>query len=122
MWGLLKGAFAEKALQDQEGIIHSYVDLLVSHLRDKASSSNSFDVVDWFNYTTFDIIADLGFSEPFDCLINSAYHPWVSMLFDSLRFSVLAAAALYYPLVETTLMTLVPRIEREHQGPSSAVC
>ena len=114
MRGLLKGAFTERALQDQESVIQSYVDLLISSLHDKASSGVSVDMVDWFNYTTFDIVGDLGFGEPFDCLGNSAYHPWVSMIFDSLRVYVLAAATRYYPLVEIILMRLVPKKVREN--------
>lgn len=99
MNGLLKRAFTEKALQDQEYIIQSYVNLLVSSLREKTSSGTSINMVDWFNYVTFDIIGDLGFGEPFDCLKNTAYHPWVSMVFYARRMFGFAAATRFYPLV-----------------------
>lgn len=35
---------------------------------------------------TFDIIGHLAFDEPFDCLKESVYHPWVSSIFSSFRF------------------------------------
>ncbi|KAL1854027.1 hypothetical protein VTK73DRAFT_8826 [Phialemonium thermophilum] len=36
-----------------------------------------FDMTQWYNWTTFDIIGDLAFGEPFGCLENATYHPWV---------------------------------------------
>lgn len=35
---------------------------------------------EWFNWTTFDVIGDLGFGSSFGCLKNSAYHPWVQLI------------------------------------------
>lgn len=107
--GVLKGVFTEKALQDQESIIQSYVDLLISTLRDKASFGSPVDMVEWFNYTTFDIIGDLGFGEPFDCLRHSAYHPWVSMALDFFKYYALASAVRYYPLLEIVSMKMLPK-------------
>lgn len=34
----------------------------------------------WFNFATFDIIGDLAFGEPFNCLAESRYHPWVDAI------------------------------------------
>lgn len=39
----------------------------------------------WYNWTTFDVIGDLAFGEPFGCLENSSYHPWVSLVFGSVK-------------------------------------
>ncbi|KAK1954620.1 cytochrome P450 [Colletotrichum sublineola] len=39
------------------------------------SAHGPVDVVKWFNYTTFDIIGDLSFGEPFGCLDDETYHP-----------------------------------------------
>lgn len=107
MLDLLNEAFTEKALHNQEHLIQFYVNLLISRLREKASSD--INVVDWFSYMTFDIIGDLAFGEPFDCLKNSVYHPWVSMIFDAIKLYSLAAATRYYPLVEKALMILLPK-------------
>ena len=116
MLGILNEAFTEKALQNQESIVQFYVDLLISRLRERASSD--INVVDWFNYMTFDVIGDLAFGESFNSLKNSVYHPWVSMIFDSLKMYSLAAATRYYPLVEKVSMMLLPtsleRRARDH--------
>ncbi|KAF7586588.1 hypothetical protein BBP40_008645 [Aspergillus hancockii] len=88
---LLSHAFSEKALREQEPILQSYVDLLVRRLHD--SVSGPVDMTEWYNYTTFDIIGDLAFGEPFNCLQESHYHQWVKAVFLSMK-----AGALLQPL------------------------
>jgi cytochrome P450 len=81
--GMSRG-FSEKSMQDQEPIIGQYVDLLITRLRDHCAENDegerkprALDMTAWYNYTTFDIIGDLAFGEPFGCLENAAYHAWV---------------------------------------------
>lgn len=50
------------------------------------------DLMSWYNFATFDIIADLTFGEPFYCLRDSDYHPWVRMVFDNVRATSRARA------------------------------
>ncbi|KAL7929313.1 cytochrome P450 [Trichoderma chlorosporum] len=54
--------FSHQAMLDQEPIINK-----------------------WYNYTTFDIIGDLAFGEPFYCLEKSDYHPWVALIFSGVN-------------------------------------
>lgn len=44
------------------------------------------DMVSWYNWTTFDIIGDLAFGEPFGCLEKAEYDPWVDAVGKSVRF------------------------------------
>ena len=37
-------------------------------------------MVKWLEFVTFDIIGDLAFSTQFECVQNSEYHPWPSLL------------------------------------------
>lgn len=50
-------AFSEKALKEQEPLITSYVDKLISRLHERAGSAETatLDLVRWYNYTTFDV-------------------------------------------------------------------
>jgi cytochrome P450 len=92
----LSHAFSDKALRGQESLIMSYVDLLVHKLSEHAEAGNSVDIMRWYNYTTFDIIADLSFGEPLYCLRDSEYHMWVNMVFLSLKgIPVIAIRAKY---------------------------
>ena len=87
---LISHAFSEKALRDQEPLIQMYVDLLVQRL--KETGSKPTDLVSWYNFTTFDLIGDLAFGEPFDCLRDSSYKAWVAMIFQSIKAAVTAAS------------------------------
>ncbi|RWA09278.1 hypothetical protein EKO27_g5848 [Xylaria grammica] len=120
----LAPAFTLRALRAQEPILHQYVNLLVeklTQLASDASSSNEtteFDIAPWFNYITFDIFGDLGFGESFNCLQNSRYHPWIALLFNSVKAASFVAAARFYPLVEFLLLKIIPpslkKMQRDH--------
>ncbi|KAJ5720735.1 Cytochrome monooxygenase lcsI [Penicillium malachiteum] len=117
--GLLSHAFSEKSLREQEELIQSYADLLVSRLNEEMlTSRNIFDLSRWYNYTTFDIIGDLAYGEPFDCLKNSEYHPWVSMVSRTSKGSALLRAASLYPWLAPVVKASLPqetmRLRREH--------
>lgn len=98
---LLAHAFSDKTLREQEPLIGLYVDLLVNRLYDQMSgpSRGKVDMVKWYNFTTFDIIGDLSFGEPFNCLENDRYHSWVSMVFQGLKGGTLLVAASHYPWI-----------------------
>jgi hypothetical protein len=51
---MLAHAFSEKSLRAQEGLIKGYVDLLMERLRERGGQV--VDMVQWFNYTTFDVM------------------------------------------------------------------
>ena len=42
-------------------------------------------MVDWYTWTTFDLIGDLAFGEPFNCLKDVATHPWIESLFGNIK-------------------------------------
>lgn len=78
----------------------------------------NIDMAPWFNFTTFDVFGDLGFGESFDCLENSRYHPWVALLFNSVKAASFVAAVRFYPLLEWILMKFIPaslkKMQRKH--------
>lgn len=80
----LSHAFSDKALRSQEPLIMGYVDLLIHRLQELAEQAKEVDIMRWYNYTTFDIIADLSFGEPLYCLRDSREHKWVGMVFKSI--------------------------------------
>ncbi|KAF4761614.1 hypothetical protein N7455_002375 [Penicillium solitum] len=107
---LLSHAFSEKALREQEGLVQSYVDMLVERLKEVVSSSKeTVDMSQWYNFTTFDIIGDLAFGEPFDCLRESQYHPWVKIVFVSMKVMALSRPLLVYPFLAPIVRRLLPK-------------
>ncbi|TGO29072.1 hypothetical protein BPAE_0019g00470 [Botrytis paeoniae] len=111
----MERAFTERAVGSQEGMIGMYVDLLITRLQDlvqeNADTAESvvMGIVRWYGFFTFDLIGDLGFGESFKCLESEEYHPWVSMIFDSLRVATYRASLRYYPGLSWMLAYFVPK-------------
>lgn len=109
---LLHHGFTPRALKMQEPILQKYVGLLVEQMSERSKETPDggvIDIVPWFSYTTFDIFGDLGFGESFDCLQHSRYHPWIALLFNSVKAARFVIAARFYPWVEKILMMLIPK-------------
>jgi len=105
-------AFSDKAVKLQEPIIKQYVDLLIEKLHQSVKQNKderpTVDIVRWLNFTTFDIVSDLGWGESFDCLEKQNYHPWITVI---LQFQALlmAAALKYYPILATLVSYITPK-------------
>ncbi|TQV99045.1 cytochrome P450 3A17 [Cordyceps javanica] len=78
-------AFSASALAEQEATVTQYVDMLLDKLHQLEKGGDQFDIIPWLNFTTFDIIGDLAFSDSFGSLANNAYHPWVLSIFQGIR-------------------------------------
>ncbi|OHW89503.1 cytochrome p450 [Colletotrichum incanum] len=105
----LSHGFSAQSMFEQESIIKGYVDLLIQKLHEKcAGGPEALDMVSWYNWTTFDVIGDLAFGEPFHCLEDSDYHPWVKLIFEGVKGGAFKMNARRYPLVERLLMKFVP--------------
>lgn len=118
---LVAHAFSEKALREQEPLMKGYIDLFIQRLRENCDNGkNKFDIVSWYNWTTFDLIGDLMFGEPFDCLADMNYHPWVRILFESIKAATIFSTTSLFPGAQTVIMALAPKklIETRdyHQG------
>jgi cytochrome P450 len=109
-------AFTERAVRAQEPIIQNYVGSLILNLRKTvAEGSGVVDIVRWYAFVAFDLVGDLGFGESFDCLQHTEFHPWVSMIFNSLRAATYRASLRYYPSLDWLLKFAIPRSVMQKQ-------
>lgn len=106
---LLAHAFSEKALRGQESILNGYLELLIRRLSAEADAGRVVNMVQWYNFTTFDIIGDLCFGEPFGCLEAGVYHPWVATIFDGFKLAVLNQAIKRLPVAAPILRRFIPK-------------
>lgn len=107
---LLAPAFSDRALREQEPIITGYVDTMISKLRAKIQNGSSvLDIKNWMNYTTFDITGDLMFGESFGCLKDSQLHPWVDLIFKSIKALAYDGMARQFPAFHKLLSALIPK-------------
>lgn len=90
----------------------SYIELLVRRLHEKVSTSESgsavVDMVQWLNFTTFDIVGDLALGESFHCLEESRYHGWVSILFSQFKTAALFVSLRFFGL-DKPLKLVLPK-------------
>lgn len=109
---LLSHAFSETALREQEPILYTYFDLLVSKLKDQidGSAAGKVDIMSWYNFTTFDIIADLALGESFHALEGGEYHIWIKNMFQSVKFLGIMRFAATYPMINRIFKFLVSSI------------
>ncbi|KAJ5625579.1 hypothetical protein N7510_001888, partial [Penicillium lagena] len=105
--------FSEKAMRDQEPLIRKYADLLLEKLRGFSKEGKPVVLSDWYNYTTFDIIGDLAFGEPFGCLAGSNYDEWIAGIFQAGRVGTILQSLSFYPWVKHALLSLVPQSIQE---------
>jgi len=98
---------------EQEAVIKNYVDMLVHKLssvieNNGSAGSAELDVLQWLNYTTFDIIGDLLWGSSFDCLQEVRYHPWIQVIAQFKTALLVGATKFYYPL-DRILMMATPK-------------
>jgi cytochrome P450 len=87
-------------MYQQEVHIKRYVDLFIERLGEMAQKGDAVDMVKWFNYISFDVIGDLTFAESFNCLANGEYHPWIVMIFASIKTASNLQFINHYPLLK----------------------
>lgn len=100
-------AFSDKSLREQEPLISTYVDLLVQRLRER--KDEPVDLWAWLNYTTFDLIGDLTFGEPFGCLRDSKFHPWISFVFSRLKMMMYGQIMITLGAIGTFITFMIPK-------------
>ncbi|KAK1585976.1 cytochrome P450 [Colletotrichum navitas] len=107
---VLSHGFSAQSMLDQQSIIKEYVDKLFKKLHEKSQGdSEPIDMVKLFNYTTFDIIGDLAFGEPFGCLDGGTYHPWVALIFQSVKNLSFLTSSNRLPWIGPLLRMTIPR-------------
>lgn len=119
---VLSHGFSDTALRDQEPFVQTQAALLVKRLRERIydrATAGKVDLTCWLNWTSFDIIGDLAFGEPFDCLEKSEYHPWVATIFAFMRHETYMVALRQFPwlayVVNRLLSASMLRIIHNHQ-------
>jgi len=106
---LLANSFSERAMRDQEPLIMKYVNLLIQRLHEHCHDG-PLDMSQVYNWTTFDLISDLSYGEPFGCLEGFQTHPWMKWQFAALKASSYRALARKFPFGMEIMHMLVPEM------------
>ncbi|KAI1804330.1 cytochrome P450 [Daldinia bambusicola] len=79
-------AFSDKALAQQEPLVRVYVDLLIERLREVSETGKPTDMVRWYNFTTFDLIADLAYGTPLQGLAEGKSNAWLNNISKLMKY------------------------------------
>lgn len=118
---IMSHAFSAQSLLEQQPLISRYVDLLIKRLREQTREECTVvNIVKWYDFTTFDLVADLSFGEPFGCLEQSNYHPWVSLIFAGVKQAMfLIQVRRFIPSIDVLLQkfgkALMAKLEQHHE-------
>ena len=107
---LFNPAFSDRALKQQEPLFIKYVNQLVACLERGLAEDpdREFDMVQMYNFTTFDVMGDLTFGEPLHMLDNAEYVPWVKIIFGSVKVGSRLSVLNHYPLLSRVFKAVVP--------------
>jgi cytochrome P450 len=108
---LISHAFSDKALRAQEPVLQDCVGILMRRLHEQTKAgwgSAVVDLVEWFSWTTFDIVGELGFGETFGCLTDERHHSWSALVFSHFKAASLVTSVRFYPLLERFLRWWLP--------------
>jgi cytochrome P450 len=109
----LAPAYSEKSVHQYEPVVRFYFDKLMSKLDELIRNGNDgnstvVDLVEWTNYTTFDVIGELSWSKSYDCLEKGTGHAFMGVL---LHFQavLIGASISYYPWLNMLLAKITPK-------------
>ncbi|PGH01390.1 hypothetical protein AJ79_07931 [Helicocarpus griseus UAMH5409] len=112
----LSHGFSDKSMREQEPLIKQYIDALLKRMHGVcAGGSNPLDLVEWYNFATFDIIGDLAFGESFGCIENAYFHPFVKRMLNTGKIGMFLQSASHFPLFKKFLVSLIPLSTLEEQ-------
>ncbi|KAH8667962.1 cytochrome P450 [Tricladium varicosporioides] len=100
-------AFSDKALREQAPVLVKYVEKLIYRLHEKFDKP--LNMVDWYNFTTFDTTGDLTFGESFGCLETSTLHDWVKMIFGFVAGSAYLGVTQHFIFITPIIVALIPK-------------
>ncbi|KAI1485224.1 cytochrome P450 [Biscogniauxia mediterranea] len=97
-------AFSEKALKAQESLFQGYANAMIARAREK----KTVNLTQLYNFTTFDVMADLAFGKSLG-LLEGEDASWVSTIFASISLLPWLQFIEFYPLTRKLYALLEPK-------------
>lgn len=106
---ILSHGFSAQAMVNQQPIFQQYASLLVDRLHKACSNGQSVEMTSYYNWTLFDMAGDLIFGEPFGCLNEERYHPWVKLIFMHIKGIAISTAVIRFPFSDLLIKMMTPK-------------
>ncbi|KAL0937372.1 Versicolorin B desaturase 1 [Colletotrichum truncatum] len=119
---IFNSAFTNTALMAQEPLLVKYADQMIDSMGALVSRFGQVNLVDLFNFCTFDIMGDLTFGEPLHLLERGDYHPWVHNVFAGLKYVIYGVVLLEFPILGPLVKSVSARpLKKKAEGHQSFV-
>ncbi|KAI1263500.1 cytochrome P450 [Xylariaceae sp. FL1019] len=92
-------AFSERAARQQQPLVKKYTNLLISKLAELSANGQPVELTSLFNFTTFDIMAEMSFGCELRQLEKAEYSSWVKAIFGQLKALPVMSIIEYYPIL-----------------------
>nr|B3FWT9.1 RecName: Full=Cytochrome P450 monooxygenase rdc4; AltName: Full=Hypothemycin biosynthesis cluster protein rdc4 [Pochonia chlamydosporia]ACD39773.1 cytochrome P450 [Pochonia chlamydosporia] len=102
-------AFSDRAIREQEPLLKKYTDLLVAKSYEKCQTAGKVDMVMFFNFATFDFIADCVFGDSLHHLESMEYHPFLANITATVRFSAMRRVLRSFPILQAIFEAFMPK-------------
>ncbi|KAH7020724.1 cytochrome P450 [Microdochium trichocladiopsis] len=112
---LFAPAFSDRALKQQEPLFKKSVNNLLALVERLSADSGAIEITRLYNFTTFDIMAELCFGKPLDLLVNNEYSEWVASVFGLLSMLPIVSIIQYYPVLKWLFSVFEPKWAKEHR-------
>lgn len=101
-------AFTDSAIKEHEKILRPFVDAFIARMEKCCLSGiQRVDISGWYNFIMFDFMAKELFGEPLGCVETGTTHPWIEMLFASIKVWAFLSIPKYFPFAAGILKPLV---------------
>jgi cytochrome P450 len=108
-------AFSHKALLEQEPMLQTHVQRLISRMSQSRDDNGAVDLRKWFTYSIFDINSDFAFGEDMGCVASGALHDWAQFVVDFFYAATLLHQCHKFKPLNRLLALCIPRSVRERQ-------
>ncbi|KAJ2997219.1 hypothetical protein NUW58_g719 [Xylaria curta] len=113
MRNYLAGAFSDRSILEQEGIVAASVDAFIHLVGVRGSRKEGFDVSKTLQSLAFDITGDLSFGEPFGALESEKSHPWISVSLNAMTQGEIVDVLNRFPILQKAILIIMNRKLKE---------
>ncbi|KAI0100353.1 cytochrome P450 [Nemania sp. FL0031] len=101
---VFSSAFSEQSLRKQEPLFQKFANLMIACAR----KHGTCNMTELYDFTTFDVMAEFTFGEPFGMLENNQYSEWVAMSFRALKVVPALIFINFYTLTKSIFRFVEP--------------
>lgn len=104
---MLNPSFSEKSVAGYEPALMRNADNFISKLKAAAKVSDRINITKWFQWVAFDIVGDVVWGTPFDCIDEERNHPCLALSMDLVALASLVVLVARFNSLKIFLIKLV---------------